>query len=293
MELPLWAVFGLLSATLSAGVYLTQERVKLDGFVMAFWNKAACATFMLPLVLIMGAPDNPWFYVLLCSQAMIWAVNDVIFFNAIPKVGAGMLSRILPVSVIASFFVWFLINPPLWQEYMSTPLRSLGIVAALCASVYFATRLRHCPVSWQAVRIVWFIIIASVVAPITAKLVMDQASFSQGPFAYVFFEALAMMMMWMIYYAIRRPVPVREMFCLKAAKGGFMVGAFSALMVAANVTAIDLVDNPGLVPAIKFTDAFIILLYYKYIGHRETSDVKAGIGIVACAAAIIVLKSLN
>lgn len=292
MELPLWAIFGLLSATFSAGVMLTQERVRLNGFAMAFWNKVACATFMLPMVIIMGAPANPYFYMLLCAQAVLWVISDVIFFNAVTKVGAGLVSRILPVSVIVTFCLWFAINPPMWEEYMSTPVRSGLIFAALCASVYFATRLRHCPVSWQAVRVIWFVIFAAIVGPLMAKLVMGEASFAQGPFAYVFFEALAMISMWLVYYAIKRPIPAGDLFNWKNAKGGFMVGAFSCLMVVTNVAAIKLVDNPGLVPAIKFTDTFIILMYYRYIGHKETSDVTAGIGIVACAAAIIFLKSL-
>ena len=105
MDMPLWAVFGLISATLSAGVFLVQERFKLDGFVMAFWNKVTAIVIMLPLVIYMGAPDNPQFYLLLCAQAMLWVVSDVIFFNAIPKVGAGVVSRLLPVSTIATFCV--------------------------------------------------------------------------------------------------------------------------------------------------------------------------------------------
>ncbi len=291
MDIPLWAMFGLISATLSAGVMLIQEKFKLDGFVMAFWNKAAALVFMLPLVLVFGAPDNPYFYILLTGQAVLWVISDVIFFSAIPKVGAGVVSRVLPISTILTFCLWFVIDPTVWDSYLETPIRSGLVFLTLLASVLFVTRLRHCPVSWQALRLIWFLICAAVLGPLIAKLLIRDVSFSQGPFAYVFFEALAMVCMWLIYYAIRRPVAANILFSAKAVKAGFMVGGFSALMVASNIAAIKLVDNPGLIPAIKFTDTILILGFYRLIGHKEKSDVIAGLGIVACAAIIIVLKS--
>jgi hypothetical protein len=133
---------------------------------------------------------------------------------------------------------------------------------------------------------------AAVVGPMAGKLVMGQSTFAQGPFAYVFFEALAMLAMWLVYYALRPPVAASEMLSWRAVRGGFTVGSFSSLMVASNVAALGLVDNPGLLPAVKFTDTFLILLYYRLTSRRENSDVIAGLGIVACAAVIIVLKSL-
>jgi hypothetical protein len=292
MEFPLWAGLGLISATLSTGVFLTQERLKLPGFVCAFWNKIACAAFALPFVIYFGAPTNPSFYLILVAQAVLWVISDVIFFGTITKVGAGLVSRILPVSVIITFFLWFAVDPSTLEKYLSTPVLSMAVVLALCSSVYFAMRLKHCPVSWAAVQMIWFVIFAAVVGPMAAKLVMGQSTFRQGPFAYVFFEALAMIGMWLVYYAIKKPVAHNVMFNLNAVKGGATIGVFSFLMVASNVAALQLVDNPGLLPAVKFTDTFLILLYYKWIGRKEQSDVIAGIGIVACAAVIIILKSL-
>lgn len=292
MEFPLWAVLGLVTATLSTGMMLTQERVQLPGFVMAFWNKAAAAVFSLPFMLYFGAPDNPYFYMILFGQSLLWAIGDVIFFGTINKVGAGVVSRILPVSVILTFFTWFVVDPATLEKYLDTPWLSFAVIAALCGSVYFAMRLKKCVVSWTAVRMFWFVICAAVVGPIIAKLAMGQSTFSQGPFAYVFFQSVLMVVMWLIFYAVKKPVAQAELFNMRAVKAGAMVGAFSFLAVAANATALKLVDNPGLIPAIAFTDTFLILLYYKLSGRKENSDVIAGLGIVGCAAMIIVLKSL-
>jgi hypothetical protein len=144
MIIPLWAVFGLLSATLSAGVMLGQERFKLDGFVMAFWIKVATVCLMLPMVVMNGVPDNPYFYMFLAAQACLWMICDVIFYNAIPKVGAGVVSRILPVSTILAFCLWFAVDHKLLSIYLETPWRSGGVFVMLCATSYFAMRMRKC-----------------------------------------------------------------------------------------------------------------------------------------------------
>lgn len=292
MDFPLWAVFGLISASLSTGVMLTPEHAKLPGFVMAFWNKVACALFALPFVLYFGVPDDPVFYGILIAQALLWAISDVIFFGAVPVVGAGVISRIMPITVIITFFAWFLLDPATLQKYLETPYLSAGVVAALCASVYFALRLKQCPVSWRAIRMVWFVIFAATAGPIAQKILIGRSPVAQGPFAYVFFEALAMLGFYGLYALWKRPVAMADFINKPALRAGFSVGLFSFLMLASNVTALRYVDNPGLLPAVKFTDSFIILVIYKLTGRKEDSDVLAGIGIVICAAAIIVLKAL-
>jgi hypothetical protein len=96
----------------------------------------------------------------------------------------------------------------------------------------------------------------------------------------------------LIWYAIKHPVPRDVLFSKVAAKGGFTIGTVSSLMVASNFAAISYVDNPGIIPAIKFLDTFLIMAYYRATGRKEEADVVAGIGIVMCAALIIIVKTL-
>lgn len=291
MIFPLWALFGLISASFSAGVMLVQERLKIEGFAIAFWAKVACIVLMAPLALYFGLPDNPVFYALVCAQAVLWAISDVIFFNAIARTGAGVISRLLPMSVIITFCLWFLIEPALLVTYLETPVRSALIFTTLCATVWFAMQLKQCAVSWQALRLIWFVLFAAVVGPLLFKLVAQHTDIQRGPFSYVVVEALFMVTLWLIYHTIKKPVPRAVMLSPSAIKAGFAVGFFMSLMVASNFAAMFYVDNPGLVPAVKFTDTLLIMLFYKLTGRKEDANVWAGLGIVACAAVIIVLKS--
>lgn len=292
MEFPVWAVFALICAASSALVMLIPERVKCDGFALAFWNKAAAFVFMIPMVVHYGLPDQWQFYALVAAQAMLWVISDVIFFRALPVVGAGVVSRILPVSVILTFFLWFLFDHALLMDYLAAPKRSVLVCLALCGSVYFAMRLKRDPVSWAAVRMIWFVLFAAVVGPLMYKLVTQRTTIEQGPFAFVMFEAFVMVSVWSVYYAVKKPIPMDVLFSKQSLKGGAMVGAAMSLVSLSKFAAVHYVDNPGLVPAVKYLDAIIIMAYYKASGRIEKADVVAGLGIVGCAAVIVILKSL-
>lgn len=292
MELPLWIPFALLCAASSALVLLIPERVKGDGFAIAFWNKAAAMIFMIPLVLWAGLPGQWEFYALVAAQAMLWVVSDVIFFRAIPVVGAGVVSRLLPGTVIVTFCLWFLFDPSLLSEYINTPVRSILVCIALCGSVYFAMRLKRDPISWEAVRMIWFVLFAAIVGPLMYKMVTAHTTIEQGPFAFVLFESFVMVSVWCVYYSIKKPIPASVLFSKQSLQGGAMIGAAMCVVSLSKFAAMHYVDNPGLVPAVKYLDAIIIMAYYRAIGRTEKADVLAGLGIVGCAAAIIVLKSI-
>src|SRR5512140_3764297 len=150
--LPLWAVFGVLAASLSATQMLLQEKFKTQPFAMAFWNKATCVLVMAPAVYITGLPTNPVFYALLATQALLWVVSDVIFFRGINEVGAGVIARVLPFGTLISFFLWFAFDWNLAVAYAAAPLHSIAIIAVFCLSAFFTWNLRNCPVTRKAIR---------------------------------------------------------------------------------------------------------------------------------------------
>ncbi|MDE2029592.1 MAG: hypothetical protein KGI97_03405 [Alphaproteobacteria bacterium] len=293
MALPLWAVFGFLGASLSAAQMLTQEKLKAAPFPMAFWCKVVCAVVMAPFVVLHGLPSNPFYYALLAAQSLLWVVSDVIFYRGINASGAAVIARVIPIATIVSFFLWFAVDPHLALAYIATPVRSAVIVAVLCLLALFAWRLKDCKVTTQALRTVWFVLFASIVGSVSTKYITMQADIGQGVYAYVFVEAVIMIAMWLAYYAVKRPVPPRAMFGGAAIKAGFGVGLPAAFAIAATVYAVYNVDNPAYVSAVRYLDSVLILLAYRAMGRPATGRIWAGLGVVACAAALIVLKSGN
>lgn len=305
--IPLWVVFGLGSAALSALMMLMQERLQIEGFALAFWIKVTCALVMLPFVLHYGVPENPLFYLALGVGAVMYAVSDVVFFRAIPKIGAGMVSRLLPSAVILSFLLWFLVNPALFQKYAAHPVPAGLIFLVLCASAWCAMHLTRCEVTRGAVRVIWFVIFAATVGPVLAKITTGYADIGKGPYAYVFFEALMMMTLWVVFFVLRRrtapegagvkvgrlgrAVSLPVLLARRTVAGGMAIGCVAAGMILLNTYAYYSVDNPAYIPAVKFLDTIIIMAVYPLMGLQSRGNLVAGVGVVACAAALVALKA--
>ena len=93
------------------------------------------------------------------------------------------------------------------------------------------------------------------------------------------------------YYRIKKPVSADVLFARHNIKTGMLMGSVMATVLVCRIKAVELVDNPGFVSLVFFTDALWVILVYKLIGRREDSNIRAGLGIVASAALLVIIKS--
>ncbi len=291
MVFPQWALFGLCTAVLSASTMLMQEKFKVNGFAMAFWNKIACVSVIAPFMVYYGFPQETRFYVLIGFSALLYSISDVVFYRTIPNVGAGTVSRILPASVIFSFLLWFVIDPASFSSYLQRPAIAALIFLTLCLWVYFATHLRKCAVSMKAARTIWFVLFASVVGPLLAKETTNSTDIVHGIYGYAFIQALMMIFVWTVFFYVRKPVTSSVLLSRHACRYGLMIGCVNALSNVLGVIALYKVDNPAYTSAVGFLNSVFILLAYAIMGRKNDGNVIAGIGMVACAAFIIILKA--
>ncbi len=294
MIFPLWAMFGMAAALLSTCMPLIQERMKADGYALAFWNKIFTALLMVPFVLQAGLPSDPAFYVTVALTAILWCVADVVYFRSIPVVGAGVITRMVPSAIIVTFFLWFLFDPALLRAYIADPGRSALIAGIIVLSSFFAVRLKRCPVTWQAIGVIWPLLFAAAVGPIIQKISLSYAATPmQAPYAFVFVQALVMVAIWGAYYLIRRPVPVAAMRAGLSIRTAALVSVFSGFGVVLKNFGLLYAENPAYLSVLLLTDSLIVLAYHRLTGRRDGSDVLSGLGVVACAAALIIVKSLK
>lgn len=285
-----WAIFGIFSAVMTAAMMLMQERMKVEPFALSIWCKIACVIALLPLVIIYGLPEDPMFYVYIAPTAVIFCIADVIFFRHLPQVGAGVVSRLMPLTVIAGFFLWFGVEPSLIQNYVDHPWVSALIVLSISAAVFFAMRLRACTVTMQAVRVLWFVLLSNVAGPLLTKSATAYAPALQGAIAYTFVQAVMMIALWLVYLLVAKPLPVSSLLKKEAWKPGLMIGGVMAVAVTVYVMSVYYVDNPGYVSAVRLINTVLILAAHRMMGKKDDSDVVSGFGIVASAFAIIVLR---
>ncbi len=291
MTFPLWAVFGLGTAVLSAAMMLMQERLKVNGYALAFWIKVACVAVAFPFVLHHGVPGNASFYIYLFLSAILYAISDVVFFSSIPKSSAGAVSRLIPSAAVIGFLLWFLIDPSLLQKYLDHPEIASAIFLTLCLFAFFAFRLKKCTFTMQTLRDIWFVIFAATAGPLLTKLTTQGVDMEQARYAYVCFQALMMMVLWLVYLVLRKPVPLETFFARSTWQHGLLIGLVASCMILMKFTSYYYVDNPAYIPAIIALDSVIILGFYRLTGRRSEGDVRSGLGIVACAAVLIVLKA--
>ncbi len=291
--IPSWAALGLCAALISTAVPLIQEKMRADGFSLAVIVKIVSALVILPFVLHQGFPSNPAFYYSAALTSVLWAISDVIYFRSVPIAGAGVVSRLLPSAVLISFLLWFFVDPSLLGKYKQAPFQSAIIVGVIFLSAFFATRIKACPVSWRGMRLVWFVIFAACVGPILEKITLGYAPSKEAPYAFVFVQALMMLACWALYFIVRRPVSLNVLFSPLSLKTGFLIGLCSACAVTLRFQALQMTEHPAYLSVILFTDALWILLIHRATGRNDSSNIWAGMGIVFCAAALVLAKTMK
>ena len=293
MIIPSWALLGLYAALITTAIPLIQERLKAEGFAVAMIVKFVACIAMVPFVITHGFPDNPKFYYAVAITSVLWAISDVIYFRSIPKVGAGVVTRLLPSAVILSFILWFFIDPALLEKYRANPLQASLIAGIILLSAWFASRLKNCAVSWKGFRVIWFVIFAACVGPLIEKMTLGYAPVKQAPFAFVFVQACFMLCCYLLYYMVRKPVSRGVLLSPLSLKAGILIGLCSAAGVTFRFMALQEPEHPAYLSVILFTDALWVVLFHRLIGKSDNSNIWAGLGIVFCAIALTVVKSLD
>lgn len=286
-----WAIFGFVSAVLTALMMLMQEKMKIEPFALAFWCKVACVIALFPLVIIYGLPHDWLFYAWVAPTAVIFTIADVILFRHLPEIGAGVTSRVLPVTVIISFVLWFACEPSIITNYMAHPAISAMIALSMASAAFFSMRLRKCTVSMQALRLLWFVLCANVAGPLLTKAATDHAPPLQGGIAYTFIQAAMMIALWLCYLFIAKPMKPRDLLKKYDLQRGLFIGTFMAVGVTVYVMSVSYVDNPGYVSALRLVNTVLIVAAHRFMGKKDDSDLVSGFGIVASAAALVVLKA--
>lgn len=292
IHIPLWAVAGLITAVMGAAMMLLQEKHKASGFAVAFLNKAVIVCILTVPALMNGLPTAPHFYILCAVSAVIFAISDVIFFNLVTRSGAGVVSRILPLNIIFIFIAWLFFDPLLVARYIANPWQTAGIVAALSGAAISAAILKKCSFSWDAIKYGWFIILAGVMGSVVTKKAMFGIDPMKAALAYVPIQASMMLVCWGLFYIIRRPIPLKDFVSKQSLKAGLSIGCVTTIMVLCSVYGVAVAENPAYMSALFHLSSVFVILYYSVIKHKEVANVKAGMGIVFSAVALILLKSL-
>lgn len=275
-----WLLASLLASFARAGSRLSNQYFQLPGMQLVITTKLLLALFMLPILFVIPWPNQPLFYIFLALQAPLVVLQDIKIFNLTAKHGAGIVTRIEPLSMVALFFMWLLITPSLLLEHLASPLSFAGIVLALFFIAYCSLSMRKCSVNTHVLREMLPLFILFPVINILGKWSIDQAEFDHAVFLYLFFQSLFVLGCGLIFN--RRMQGVSRAELIDPAKIWLcMIVTFAmGVSVLGRVYAFRYVDNPAYVSAIILLSPFWIILFYKLVRHKESGNIMPGIGIV-------------
>ncbi|MDB5491457.1 MAG: putative rane protein, partial [Micavibrio sp.] len=205
------------------------------------------------------------------------------------------ITRLIPLNVIVTFFMWIVIQPDVLNGYMAEPLRAAGIFAAMLGAVIFAMRLQDQPVSRHAIRALGPVILMSGLGVVFAKIALDSAGVASqhsAVFGYMTVQAFFMILIFGALETFWQPVP-RAVFTGRVAmQTGFLMGLNTIVHMVFKSYAYQSVENPAYVSAVILVTPLIVLLYYKLFKGQTVGNLKAGFMILLCAAVMVYLISM-
>lgn len=304
-----WAWFSLVSAIFSAGFYLVNQYWRMPGDLLVFTMRIMIVAMMTPFMSALVWPQSPLFYLAVVVTVAVGTSSDVRTFNASARFGAGMVSRLMPVTVLVAFFLWFAVRPLLLFEYLGRPALTCGIIVSLVACVYFAMRLNRCEVSRSAMIFMAPALAGYTITTVLNKYAMDfgaqSGDFAGVVFGYMYVQSLIALVMvgpYILWQRRARRAPLAQAVPTVPPASPSLRPLLAASFAAALVWLAHMVfknyamafaENPSYQAAIGLTAPVMIALVYRTVGHREETDVRAGMGIVAAALLLVVVTAFK
>jgi hypothetical protein len=292
----IWIAAGLASALFSAFSGIINERTHASGNMLASWFRIVSVVVCVPFISFLTLPTAWQFWALVLTSAVIMGISDVVLFNAIKRIGAGPSSRFRRTAVLITFIAWLIVSPSLLLHYVDNPGIGLMILATHILAVVFALRLKKDDHSWDGLKALWLPILASALGPILSKLSFEYTdTIAQGIFSYMFIQSTAVLIGYSLYGLVRggwrnaKP-SLMGMVADGAWKPCILASLAIVMSIALKYYGYSLVENPAYVSVLLLTDTVWLLLYHRLYGLKDKTDIASGMGIVACATALILIQ---
>ncbi|MCP4393670.1 MAG: hypothetical protein GY804_05310 [Alphaproteobacteria bacterium] len=298
---PWWGT-GILYAFSSSLIMLVNQQLNARPSAMMVWRGLALALVISPFLLFVTPPNNSKFYALSFIVGCLGSYFDNRLFTATSKFGAGIISRIIPLSMILSFFAWFIYNPAAFFELIEVPFKMSGIVSCLLVAMLSILAMKKNHINKDAIVFIAPAILAVSMIDVLNKSAMILIDYE----AVVYHMCLASF----VTGVINLGVYIREnkliangnkeithvsmtdtLFSGKTVKAGLLVVLFMAITMSSKGYSMQTTPNPGYVSAIGYSSPLFILAFNKIKGVKDEASVLAGMILVASIVCMIVLVS--
>lgn len=285
----LWVGLAVIAAVGTAAIALVSEYQKHPTVARLFWLRAISFAALLPVACFVEWPTNPVFYWCIFGLSVLICGSDALYYGSAKDHGAGVTTRIEPLSVLMTFVAWCAMTPSLIADYLFKPFVSAGIIACFMAAGFFALRLRHCEVSFTVMKKLAPVIVTMAFVSILGKMAMDAGVHPMDTAIVYIVVQCAMMVVF--YGAASIFVPK---FTGSLRPNAAMLGSAAAMAVCSVIhiatknIAYTYVPNPAYVTVLGLTAPLFVAVYYHLRGRVDDTDKWAGFGIVISSIFLIV-----
>ncbi|MEM6904218.1 MAG: hypothetical protein AAF556_13355, partial [Pseudomonadota bacterium] len=276
-----------------AGFMLLNQQMKLRADLLIVWRGFVLSIALAPIMLLVDIPDQPTFFLAVIAVGFVACFTDMRVLKVSAEIGGGPLSRLLPIGVWISFSIWSVIDANFRDGLVADPLRSLGIMGCLALCVAAAAMLKNDAVSRSAIPQAMPIILGGALIDTLNKYAMSHAAPDQvlsAGLAYIWIQNLVIASLMVSRMAIDRNWQWRDdlfqrRMVLTGLTFAFLVGFVTLVRNFAMATT----PNPGYVAAIGLGATVVIIVFNRWRGVPDKSNIKAGLAFVVSAAILVLL----
>lgn len=274
-----------------AAYLLINQHYKIEPRLLMLWRGFGTTAVLLPFALWLGAPASPLFYALCIATGLCVGVFDRLVFEASAKLGAGVVSRLLALTIPVAFVLWLLLHPGHLAALADKRFIAL-LPVALLGLMGAALLMRRDPLSRAALLALAPVLVVGGSIDVLNKSAMHYASGWQAYVAYgcitAFISGL-LNLLWPTRGAA--PLSRRALLAPHVVRGGLFTIAVVTFYLLLKTSSLADTPNPAFVSALNLTAPVWVLLWNRWQGVRDASNLWAGFACVI-SALLLVLATL-
>lgn len=290
-----WVWAALAIGPLMGFFFLLLQKLNIPGRDLIVWRGFGPALAMLPVLGFLQWPSDPVFYISTVVIGLMVSVFDRIMLDSSVIYGAGATSRLLPLSTLGVFLLWFVVDADAWRNLWHTPWLAAAEFACLAVGIGALSRMRHDPISRGAFFYLLPAILLAIVIDIihrTAVVHMPDVPFIHGMTLYVFIVSGTSGIGGLVARRLKN-------------KRWHFAGLFTRPMLhaAASITGLITVvmmlkgwamlhtPNPAFVTALNLTSAIWVVVLGRMLGVPDKANIGSGLIFVGSMIALILLAA--
>lgn len=279
-----WIVYATLCLFVSTGYKVFNQHYKINASILMLYRGIGTALITLPFILLNPMQENIQFYYYAVLLGFVIAYLDNAFQRGIAKFGAGPISRVSSLYILASLVIWWFVDPNSFVVLINNKEKLIGVIISVLVVVTALFFIKEDKLSRRIIKYCIGIYISCILIDIYAKLMfMVSDGSSSAVFSYMFFSSLTVGVVNLIYIGktdgINKEL-YKKVLDKKTLTAGLMAIFFIFTAMYTRNSAIILVDNPAYVSTFVSMSPVVITLYNKLVNFEDKTNKFAGLLIV-------------